>query len=135
HRLPDARRRGADPADPVLSERPAGHRARKVAAMAAVTPLIETRGLTRHFGGLKAVESVDFRLEEGEIRAIIGPNGAGKTTFVSLICGRIPPSSGEILFAGRDITRLAAHERVLAGIAYTFQITSIFPRLSVYDNV
>ncbi len=103
--------------------------------MAAVTPLIETRGLTRHFGGLKAVESVDFKLEEGEIRAIIGPNGAGKTTFVSLICGRIPPSSGEILFAGRDITRLAAHERVLAGIAYTFQITSIFPRLSVYDNV
>ncbi|MEO3387299.1 ABC transporter ATP-binding protein [Mesorhizobium sp. CAU 1741] len=100
-----------------------------------MTPLIETRGLTRHFGGLKAVEAVDFQLEEGEIRAIIGPNGAGKTTFVSLICGRIAPTSGEIIFAGRDITRLAAHERVLAGIAYTFQITSIFPRLTVYDNV
>ena len=103
--------------------------------MAAVTPLIETRGLSRHFGGLKAVDAVDFSLDKGEIRAIIGPNGAGKTTFVSLICGRIVPSSGSILLEGGDITRLAAHERVLAGIAYTFQITSIFPRLSVYDNV
>ena len=103
--------------------------------MAAVTPLIETRALSKHFGGLKAVEAVDFRLEKGEIRAIIGPNGAGKTTFVSLICGRILPTSGSILFEGRDITRLPAHRRVTAGIAYTFQITSIFPRLSIYDNV
>ena len=103
--------------------------------MATVTPLIETRALTRHFGGLKAVEAVDFRLEKGEIRAIIGPNGAGKTTFVSLICGRIAPSSGEIVLDGRDITRMPAHKRVLAGIAYTFQITSVFPKLSVYDNV
>ena len=104
--------------------------------MAAVsTPLIETRGLSRHFGGLRAVESVDFRLNQGEIRAIIGPNGAGKTTFVSLICGRIAPSSGTILLDGRDITGMPAHRRVLEGIAYTFQITSIFPRLSVFDNV
>ena len=103
--------------------------------MAAVTPLVETRGLTRHFGGLKAVEGIDFRLQKGEIRAIIGPNGAGKTTFVSLICGRIAPSAGTILLDGVDITRLPAHRRVLAGIAYTFQITSIFPKLTVYDNV
>ncbi|TKT83013.1 ABC transporter ATP-binding protein [Aquamicrobium sp. LC103] len=101
----------------------------------AAVPLIETRGLTRDFGGLRAVNSVDFWLDGGEIRAIIGPNGAGKTTFVSLVCGRILPSSGAIRFDGRDITRLPAHKRVLAGIAYTFQITSIFPRLSVYDNV
>ncbi len=99
------------------------------------TPLIETRALSRAFGGLKAVDAVDFRLEKGEIRAIIGPNGAGKTTLVGLICGRIAPSSGTILFEGRDITRLSAHARVMAGIAYTFQITSIFPKLSVYDNV
>ena len=99
------------------------------------TPLIETRGLSRHFGGLKAVDCVDFRLDRGEIRAIIGPNGAGKTTFVSLICGRHQPSAGTILLEGVDITRLPAHRRVLAGIAYTFQITSIFPRLTVYDNV
>lgn len=103
--------------------------------MAAVTPLIETRGLAKHFGGLKAVDGVDFRLEKGEIRAVIGPNGAGKTTFVSLICGRIEPSAGTILFEGSDITTMPAHKRVRAGIAYTFQITSIFPKLSVYDNV
>ncbi|MCO5146368.1 MAG: ABC transporter ATP-binding protein [Aquamicrobium sp.] len=99
------------------------------------TPLIETRALSRAFVGLKAVDAVDFRLERGEIRAIIGPNGAGKTTLVGLICGRIAPSSGTILFEGRDITRLPAHARVMAGIAYTFQITSIFPKLTVYDNV
>lgn len=104
--------------------------------MAAVTvPLVETRGLSRHFGGLKAVDGVDFRLDAGEIRAIIGPNGAGKTTFVSLVCGRIAPSAGTILLDGADITRMPAHARVLAGIAYTFQITSIFPKLPVYDNV
>lgn len=96
--------------------------------------LIETKALSRAFGGLKAVDAVDFRLEKGEIRAIIGPNGAGKTTLVGLICGRIAPSSGTILFEGRDITRLPAHARVMAGIAYTFQITSIYPRLTVFDN-
>lgn len=103
--------------------------------MAAVTPLIQTRELTRQFGGLKAVDNVDFRLETGGTRAIIGPNGAGKTTFVSLLCGRLLPDSGTILFDGQDITKMPAHKRVQAGIAYTFQITSIFAHLSVYDNV
>jgi branched-chain amino acid transport system ATP-binding protein len=104
--------------------------------MASVTtPLIETRGLTLHFGGLKAVDGVDFVLNEGEIHALIGPNGAGKTTFVSLLSGRRQPQSGKILMAGDDITRLPAHARVRMGIAYTFQITSIFPRLTVFDNV
>ena len=102
--------------------------------MAAVT-LLEARALTRHFGGLKAVDGVDFDLAEGEIHALIGPNGAGKTTFVSLLCGRIPAQSGTIRFAGADITRLPAHRRVLRGIAYTFQITQIFANLSVFDNV
>ena len=97
--------------------------------------LLETRGLTRHFGGLKAVENVDFDLAPGEIHALIGPNGAGKTTFVGLICGRLRPDRGTIRFDGRDITRLPAHARVRLGIAYTFQITSIYPRLPVYDNV
>ncbi len=97
--------------------------------------LIETKALSRSFGGLKAVDAVDFRLDKGEIRAVIGPNGAGKTTLVGLICGRVAPSSGTVLFEGRDITRLPAHARVMAGIAYTFQITSIFPKLSVADNV
>jgi branched-chain amino acid transport system ATP-binding protein len=97
--------------------------------------LIETKSLSRVFGGLKAVDAVDFRLEAGEIRAIIGPNGAGKTTLVGLICGRFAPTSGAILLDGRDITRLPAHARVMADIAYTFQITSVFPKLTVYDNV
>jgi branched-chain amino acid transport system ATP-binding protein len=105
--------------------------------MAAVTaaPLLSTRGLSRSFGGLKAVDGVDFDLAPGEIRAVIGPNGAGKTTFVSLVSGRIAPTAGTIRFDGADITRMPAHRRVRAGIAYTFQITSIYPALSVADNV
>lgn len=97
--------------------------------------LIQTHGLTLHFGGLRAVDGVDFTLTAGEIHALIGPNGAGKTTFVSLLSGRRLPQSGTVTLAGEDITRLPAHARVRKGIAYTFQITSIFPRLSVFDNV
>lgn len=97
--------------------------------------LIQTLGLTRHFGGLRAVDGVDFALAPGEIHGLIGPNGAGKTTFVSLLSGRVPAQSGTILLAGEDITRFPAHARVRKGIAYTFQITSIFPRLTVFDNV
>jgi branched-chain amino acid transport system ATP-binding protein len=102
--------------------------------MAAVT-LLSTTGVSRHFGGLKAVENVDFSLEQGEIRALIGPNGAGKTTFVSLLCGRIAVSSGAVFFDGQDVTTLPAHKRIQAGMAYTFQITSIFSELSVHENV
>ncbi|MFO1174188.1 MAG: ABC transporter ATP-binding protein [Paracoccaceae bacterium] len=97
--------------------------------------LLEARGLTRHFGGLKAVDGVDMDLARGEIHALIGPNGAGKTTLVGLLAGRMPPQAGTIRFAGRDITRLPAHRRVRRGIGYTFQITQIFARLSVFDNV
>lgn len=97
--------------------------------------LLETRGLTRHFGGLTAVDGVDFQLPRGEVRALIGPNGAGKTTFVSLLSGRIRPSAGRIAFEGADVTRLKAHARVARGIAYTFQITSIFQALSARENV
>lgn len=102
--------------------------------MASVS-LLSTKGLSRHFGGLKAVDNVDFTMREGEIRALIGPNGAGKTTFVSLLAGRIAPSAGSIEFLGKDITNLPAHKRVRDGIAYTFQITSIYPTLRVFDNV
>jgi branched-chain amino acid transport system ATP-binding protein len=103
--------------------------------VAAVTPLIATHGLSRNFGGLKAVDHVDFTLLPGEIRALIGPNGAGKTTFVSLVSGRLQPSSGTVAFDGKDITSLPAHLRVRLGIAYTFQITSVFANLTAYDNV
>ena len=101
--------------------------------MAAV--ILSARALTRHFGGLRAVDGVDFDLHLGDIHALIGPNGAGKTTFVGLLSGRIPTQSGTITLAGEDITRLPAHARVRKGIAYTFQITSVYPRLSIFDNV
>lgn len=100
-----------------------------------MTVLLETRNLSRSFGGIKAVDGVNFSLQRGEIRALIGPNGAGKTTLVSLICGRVPVEHGKILFEGKDITDLPAHKRVRAGIAYTFQITSIFANLTVRENV
>jgi branched-chain amino acid transport system ATP-binding protein len=103
--------------------------------MAAMMPLLTTKGLSRNFGGLRAVDGVDFALMPGEIRAVIGPNGAGKTTFVSLVSGRIQPSSGMIVFDGADITNLPAYARVRLGIAYTFQITSVFANLTAYDNV
>ncbi|MDE2789869.1 MAG: ABC transporter ATP-binding protein [Paracoccaceae bacterium] len=98
-------------------------------------PLLSTRGLSKSFGGLEAVRDVDFDLPEGQIRALIGPNGAGKSTFVGMICGRIPASRGDVRFAGRDITDLAAHRRIGLGMAYSFQITSIFARLSLHENV
>ncbi|PWK70583.1 ABC transporter ATP-binding protein [Aminobacter sp. AP02] len=100
-----------------------------------MTALLTTRGLSRRFGGLRAVDDVEFALETGEIRAVIGPNGAGKTTFVSLVCGRYAPDAGTITFSGEDITAMPAHMRVRRGIAYTFQITSVFANLSAYDNV
>jgi branched-chain amino acid transport system ATP-binding protein len=103
-------------------------------ALAAVT-LLSTRGLSCRFGGIKAVDNVDFDLARGEIRAIIGPNGAGKSTFVNLVCGRLRPTAGSIHFAGADISRLPVHSRVMLGIAYTFQVTSIFASLEVFDNV
>ncbi|RVD58059.1 ABC transporter ATP-binding protein [Mesorhizobium sp. M2D.F.Ca.ET.185.01.1.1] len=98
-------------------------------------PLLTTKGLSRNFGGLRAVDGVDFALMPGEIRAIIGPNGAGKTTFVSLLSGRIRPSSGIVVFDGADITTMPAYQRVRLGVAYTFQITSVFANLTAFDNV
>ncbi|MEO5757467.1 MAG: ABC transporter ATP-binding protein [Mesorhizobium sp.] len=98
-------------------------------------PLLTTKSLSRDFGGLRAVDNVDFTLMPGEIRAVIGPNGAGKTTFVSLVSGRIQPSSGMVVFDGADITNAPAYVRVRQGIAYTFQITSVFANLTAYDNV
>jgi len=97
--------------------------------------LLSTKNLTRQYGGLLAVNDVDFNLYEGRIQAIIGPNGAGKTTLVSLICGRMIPSLGRIFFKGKDITRLTSAKRVQEGIVYTFQVTSIFGNLSCYENV
>ncbi|MGO9458748.1 MAG: ABC transporter ATP-binding protein [Rhodomicrobium sp.] len=97
--------------------------------------LLEVQHLSRHFGSLIAVKDVSLTVNAGELRAIIGPNGAGKTTLFNMISGLTPPSSGRIVFNGKDITRLPPPRRVAEGVARTFQITEIFPELSVYDNI
>ena len=97
--------------------------------------LLEVRGITKKFGSLVAVNDVSMAVQPGELRAIIGPNGAGKTTFFNLISGFFPPTSGKILLDGHDITKLPAHRRVAMGMARTFQITEIFPELSVRENL
>jgi len=103
--------------------------------MAAVAPLLETRALVKRFGGLTAVDEVSLALPAGEIRAIIGPNGAGKSTLVGMICGRLAPSAGRVLYRGHDITATPPWQRLVQGIVYTFQVTSIFKGLSCYENV
>lgn len=97
--------------------------------------LLSTQGLSKQYSGLQAVNNVDFSLKTGEIRALIGPNGAGKSTFVGMLCGRIKASSGTVMFDGQDVTDLPAHEHIKRGMAYTFQITSIFSKLTVMENV
>jgi len=101
----------------------------------AEAAILEARGLTLHFGGIRAVHAVDFRMWEGELRCLIGPNGAGKTTFFNLLTGRLRPQAGSIAFRGHDITARRPHERVRLGIARTFQITNLFQRLTVFENV
>ncbi|HET7401470.1 MAG TPA: ABC transporter ATP-binding protein [Usitatibacter sp.] len=97
--------------------------------------LLEVRGVTKKFGSLVAVRDVTLNVEPGELRAIIGPNGAGKTTFFNMISGFFPPTNGSIVFDGRDVTQVNASDRVKLGMGRTFQITEIFPELTVFDNV
>jgi branched-chain amino acid transport system ATP-binding protein len=97
-------------------------------------PLLECRGVTRRFGGLVAVDNVDMEVEAGEIRAVIGPNGAGKSTLFNLVTGVLPPTQGEISFAGERITGLPVYEIIQKGIARTFQLTHLFPNLTVHEN-
>jgi|SRR5207253_853924 branched-chain amino acid transport system ATP-binding protein len=87
------------------------------------------------FGSLRAVNDVSMSIEPGELRALIGANGAGKTTLFNLLSGLVAPSGGRIVFDGQDITERPAHERVAMGIARTFQITEVFPELSVHENL
>lgn len=97
--------------------------------------ILSTRALSKNFGGLQAVQDVSIDVPKGQVRALIGPNGAGKTTLVGMISGRISPSSGEVHFDGANVTALPAHQRILRGMAYTFQITSVFERLPAGENV
>lgn len=96
---------------------------------------LNVQSLSKSFGGLKATYKVSLEIEEGERRAIIGPNGAGKTTLFNLINGFLLPSSGRISLFGRDVTSLHAHQRAALGIARTFQVTNLFQRLTLFENI
>ena len=96
---------------------------------------LETKRLSKHFGGLQVTRDVSFSLPKGARHALIGPNGAGKTTFINLITGVLSPSAGQIFLQGENITALGTAQRVKRGIARTFQISSLFSGLSVVDNV
>lgn len=102
--------------------------------MAAVT-LLSTQRLTKTYAGVVAVKDVDLSIIQGEVHALIGPNGAGKSTCVGMIAGRIPATSGTVTFGGADVTGLPAHKRMRMGMAYTFQITSIYAGLTVRQNI
>ena len=104
-------------------------------ALACVEPALELRGLCKSFGGLQAVRDVTIKVMPGDRKAIIGPNGAGKTTLFNVITGILPASSGNVLLFGRDVTTWPTHRRTAFGMARTFQVTSLFPRLTVLDNV
>ncbi|CAM5192394.1 Branched-chain amino acid transport system ATP-binding protein OS=Castellaniella defragrans OX=75697 GN=HNR28_002212 PE=4 SV=1 [Castellaniella defragrans] len=97
--------------------------------------ILRVQGLSKHFGGVKAVTGIDLEVAAGETLAIIGPNGAGKTTFYNLLSGRLAPSSGRIHFKGRDITGLPPHVISRLGISRSFQINNIFTEMTVRENV
>ncbi len=97
--------------------------------------ILEVRGLKKTFGGLTAIDDVDFDVTANEVHAVIGPNGAGKTTLVGQLTGDLVPDAGSITFAGHDITRLAPYRRAKLGIARSFQITSVFLDLTILENV
>jgi branched-chain amino acid transport system ATP-binding protein len=97
--------------------------------------MLQVQNASKNFGSLVAVQNVSLLVQPGELRAIIGPNGAGKTTFFNLISGYLAPGAGTIVFDGQDVTRVPAHRRVGLGMARTFQVTEIFPELTVRENV
>lgn len=100
-----------------------------------MSELLRTEGLRKSFGELNAVDGVDLRLAGGELTAIIGPNGAGKTTLINLLSGALVPDAGRVVFRGEDVTRLPGHLRVRRGLARSFQVMTIFPRLTVLENI
>jgi branched-chain amino acid transport system ATP-binding protein len=97
--------------------------------------ILETHGLSKEFDGLVAVNEVTMQVKSHSLHSIIGPNGAGKTTFFNLISGHLRPTKGQILYKGQDITHKPSHHRPRLGIGRSFQITNIFPNLTVYENV
>ena len=100
-----------------------------------MSTILSTKELHRHFGGVMAVNNVSVEFIDNQLKSIIGPNGAGKTTLINVITGRLPASSGTVMYQDRDITNRPTHELTRLGICRTFQITSIFPGLTVFENV
>jgi ABC-type branched-subunit amino acid transport system ATPase component len=98
-------------------------------------PVLELKALSKHFGGVRAVDGVELSVARGEVLGLIGPNGSGKSTIVNLVCGLFPPTDGRIVFKGKDITDLPPHERVGEGIARTFQNIRLFGQLTVWQNL
>ena len=97
--------------------------------------ILDIQTLSKNFGGLQAIRGISLEIEEGERRAVIGPNGAGKTTLFHLISGFLSPSSGHIFLFDREVTHLQAHQRAALGMARTFQVTNLFPKLTLFENV
>ena len=98
-------------------------------------PLLQTRGLTMRFGGVVAVDGVDFALQEAELRCVIGPNGAGKSTFFKCLTGQLPPSAGDVLFRGTPIAGIGSHAIARLGVGIKTQVPNVFDGLSARDNV
>jgi len=99
------------------------------------TTLLEVRDVSKHFGGIYALNGASLALEPGEVHALIGPNGAGKTTLIHVLSGALRADAGQVIFDGNDLARRAMHERVVLGLARSYQITNLFSRLTVLDNV
>lgn len=97
--------------------------------------ILETKQLSKQFGALVAVDSVSMQVEQGTLHSVIGPNGAGKTTFFNLLSGNLRPSSGQIAYKGEEITHLPVHQTIHKGIGRSFQVTNLFPSLTVLENV
>jgi len=100
-----------------------------------MTEVLSVKGLSKHFGGLVAVDSVDFTIQQDAATGIIGPNGSGKTTFFNLLTGFVPPTTGRMAFFGTDITDTPPHKRVLRGMVRTFQLVSVFNAMTVWENM
>ena len=97
--------------------------------------MLELKGLSKHFGGVRAVDGLDLRVTQGEVFGLIGPNGSGKSTVVNLVCGLFPVTAGQVLLRNEDITSLASHVRVACGVTRTFQNIRLFGQLSVWQNL
>src|SRR5215468_5523107 len=116
---------------PAIADMPARHRK----ADREIGPILQAKGLTKHYGGLAANSDIDFAVNHGELRGIIGPNGAGKTTFFKMLTCEVPPTSGQILFEGRDITGMTVTDVSQLGLTKSYQINQLFNRLTVRENL